>query len=126
VIAPFVYDGDQELAVIKKELPRKLSRSYDRVIKNVADLAGRLKTGGFPVAPLFLWPAAVIYAWAMGGDWNRIILKAGITDGDMAMLIMRTADNLRQITSLRETHPQIAAMAVKARDAILREPVVFV
>jgi superfamily II RNA helicase len=125
VIAPFVYDGDQDLAVIRKELPRRLTRAYDRIITALTDLAERLKQGGFPVAPLFLWPTVVIYEWAAGGDWNRIIRKAGIADGDMAMLIMRTADNLRQITSLRETHPEMSALAAKAREAILREPVIF-
>jgi ATP-dependent RNA helicase HelY len=125
-IAPFVYDGDQDLTVIRKELPGRLTRAYDRVIKTLSPLKERLQEGGFPVAPLYLWPAAVIYEWAAGGDWNRIIRKAGITDGDMAMLIMRTADNLRQIMSLRETHPDTAALAATAREAILREPVVFV
>ena len=125
VIAPFVYDGDQDLVVTRKELPRRLTRAYDRMIATLSDLMERLKAGGFPVAPLFLWPAVVIYEWAAGGDWNRIIRKAGIADGDMAMLIMRTADNLRQITSLRETHSETSALAAKAREAILREPVVF-
>lgn len=125
VIAPFVYDGDQDLTVIREELPGRLTRAYDRVIKTLSPLAGRLKAGGFPVAPLFLWPAVVIYEWAAGGDWDRIIRKAGIADGDMAMLIMRTADNLRQIMSLRESHPEMAALATEARGAILREPVVF-
>jgi len=125
VIAPFVYDGDQDLTVIREELPGRLTRSYDRVLKTLSPLAGRLKAGGFPVAPLFLWPAVVIYEWAAGGDWDRIIRKAGIADGDMAMLIMRTADNLRQVMSLRETHPEMAALAAEARGAILREPVVF-
>ncbi|MCG2742137.1 MAG: DEAD/DEAH box helicase [Syntrophaceae bacterium] len=125
VIAPFVYDGDQDLTVIRKELPGRLTRACDRVVKTLSPLAGRLKEGGFPVAPLFLWPAVVIYEWAAGGDWDRIIRKAGITDGDMAMLIMRTADNLRQVMSLRETHPEMAALATAARGAILREPVVF-
>ena len=126
VVAPFVYDGEQEMLVIRKELPRRLTQAYDRVALALAGLAERLKAGGFAVAPLFLWPAAVLYEWAKGGDWNRIIRKAGIADGDMAMLIMRTADNLRQIASLRETHPETAALAAKAREAILREPVVFV
>jgi len=125
VVAPFVYDGDQGLAVIRKELPRRLIRAYDRVIAALTDLAERLKAGGFPVAPLFLWPAVVIYEWAAGGDWNRIVRKIGIADGDMAMLIMRTADNLRQIVSLRETHPEAAALAAAAREVILREPVLF-
>lgn len=125
VIAPFVYDGDQDLVVIRKELPRRLTRAYDRMIATLSDLMERLKAGGFPIAPLFLWPAVVIYEWAAGGDWNRIIHQRGIADGDMAMLIMRTADNLRQITSLRETHPDTSALAARAREAILREPVVF-
>ena len=125
LIAPFVYDGDQDLVVIRKELPRRLTRAYDRVVAALRDLAERLKAGGFPVAPLFLWPAVVIYEWAAGGDWDRIIRKIGIAEGDMAMLIMRTADNLRQIASLRETHPEASALAARAREAILREPVVF-
>ena len=124
-IAPFVYDGDQELTILRAELPRKLTRVYDRMIHTLSPLAERLKAGGFPVAPLFLWPAAVIYEWAAGGDWDRIVRKAGITDGDLAMLIMRTADNLRQIMSLHETHAETAALAASARETILREPVVF-
>ncbi|MBU2055143.1 MAG: DEAD/DEAH box helicase [Proteobacteria bacterium] len=125
VIAPFVYDGDQDLNMARKDLPSRLTRAYDRVMKTLSDLAERLKAGGFPVAPLYLWPAAVIYEWAAGGNWNLIIRKVGIAEGDMAMLVMRTADNLRQLTSLKETHPEVAALAWKAREAILREPVVF-
>jgi ATP-dependent RNA helicase HelY len=125
VIAPFVYDSDQELTIPRKDLPRLLTRSYDRVVETLKRLTEKLKERGFPAAPLSLWPAVVIYEWAMGGNWDRIVRKMGIADGDMAMLIMRTADNLRQIASLRETHPRIAAQAAVAREGILREPVVY-
>jgi ATP-dependent RNA helicase HelY len=125
VIAPFVYDGDQEPTVIRKNLPHRLVQAYDRMVKTLADLMERLKAGGFPVTPLYFWTAAVIYEWATGGNWDRIIRKAGIADGDMAMLIMRTADNLRQLASLQETHPKMASLAWRAREVILREPVVF-
>ncbi len=125
LIAPFVYDGDQDFPVLRRELPRRLTRGYDRMTATLAELMERLKAGGFPLAPLYLWPAAAIYEWAAGGDWERVIGKAGIADGDMAMLILRTADNLRQIMSLKETHPETAALAARAREAILREPVVF-
>ena len=84
-----------------------------------------MKAAGFSVAPLLLWTASVIYDWARGDDWDVIINKTGIADGDLASLISRTADNLRQIASLKESHPEMAALAVKAREAILREPVVF-
>jgi len=125
VIAPFVYDGDQDLAVDRQALPRRLKSAYDRVVKTLSDLVKRMDAEGFPAAPLFLWPAAAIYEWAAGGDWGLIIRKTGIAEGDMAMLVMRTADNLRQLASLKETHPELAALAWKAREAILREPVVF-
>jgi len=38
---------------------------------------------------------------------------------------LRTADNLRQIASLKDMYPKIAECAYKAREAILREPVLF-
>jgi len=84
-----------------------------------------MKATGFIVRPLYFWTAALMYDWARGGNWEEIMKKMGIADGDMAMLILRTADNLRQITSLKETHPEMAALAVRAREAILREPVIF-
>jgi superfamily II RNA helicase len=124
-IAPFVYDGDQDVSLVMKDLPGRLTRACRRVFKAVSPLSERLKERDFPVSPLTLWPATIIYDWAMGGDWDRIIKKTGIAEGDMAMLILRTADNLRQLMSLRETHMEIAAMAAGARAAILREPVIF-
>jgi superfamily II RNA helicase len=84
-----------------------------------------MKAAGFPVQPLRLWPALVVYDWARGVPWDDIIRRTGINDGDLAMLVLRTADNLRQIASLRESHPETAELAAKGRDAILREPVVF-
>ncbi len=119
------YDGDQDLLVNRKKMPRRLTRSCERVVKAAATLSERMNRGGFPVASLSLWPAVVIHEWATGEEWTRIVRKTGIADGDLAMLIMRTADNLRQIASLKETHPETAALAWKAREAILREPVVF-
>jgi ATP-dependent RNA helicase HelY len=96
-----------------------------RVVRTVKPLCERMEKRGFPVSPLLLWPAAVIYQWAEGGDWDRIIAKTGISEGDMAMLVLRTADNLRQLVSLKETHPEMSSLAAAAREAILREPVVF-
>ena len=109
----------------RKVLPRRLTRSCERVAKAVATLSERMKSGGFSVSSFSLWPAVVIHEWATGEEWTRIVQKTGIADGDLAMLIMRTADNLRQIGSLKATHPETAALAWKAREAILREPVVF-
>jgi superfamily II RNA helicase len=126
VVAPFVYDGDQE--VVLKDTRRRLRRLNEacrRVSTTVRPLLKRLEEAGFPARPLYFWTSWVLYEWAKGGDWDEIIARAGIADGDMAMLVLRTADNLRQIMSLRDVHPDIAERAEKARESILREPVTF-
>jgi len=125
LVAPFVYDSDQELPLDKRRTSRKLSRAFARLVRNLGPLTERMTAAGFPVQPLYFWTSVAVYAWASGEDWDGILERLGVSDGEMAMLILRTADNLRQIASLRETHPKMAELAVKARDAILREPVVF-
>lgn len=125
LIAPFVYDGDQEAGVPEKKIPRKLRQAANRVSLAIKPLISRMKAAGFAMNRQYFWPAYAIYEWAQGNDWDQIIRITGLTDGDMAMLVLRTADNLRQITSLRETHPDMAAVAARAREAILREPVVM-
>jgi hypothetical protein len=57
--------------------------------------------------------------------WDEVVKLTGIAEGDMATLVLRTADNLRQLASLKDTHPVIASCAQKAREGILREPVLF-
>jgi len=125
LVAPFVYDGDQEIKITRKITPRKLVRGFNRLRRQLTDLLERMQQEEFPVSPMFLWPAWAIYAWARGMDWEAITGQIGIADGDFAMLITRTADNLRQIASLKESHPETAALAFEAMDTILREPVVF-
>jgi len=49
----------------------------------------------------------------------------GMAEGDLAMLVTRTADNLRQIASLTKVYPAIARSALDAIAIILREPVAF-
>lgn len=125
VVAPFVHDGDQETRIDLKKMPRRLSQASLRVARTIKPLSRRMEDAGFAVTPLSGWTSVVMYQWARGGDWDEIVQAAGIADGDLAMLILRTADNLRQLMSLKQTHPDIAALALAARVAILREPVVF-
>jgi superfamily II RNA helicase len=125
VIAPFVYDGNHDIKIYEKKSYRKLTRAHNKVVSILRPLSERMKAAGFPVRSLFFWTSALVYDWARGGKWEEIIQKIGIAEGDLAMLILRTADNLRQISSLKETHPEMAALAVKARKVILREPVFF-
>ncbi|MFH1081424.1 MAG: DEAD/DEAH box helicase [Pseudomonadota bacterium] len=125
VVAPFVYDGDHETRIDPKKMHRRLAQACLRVARTLNPLSRRMDEAGFAVNPMSAWTSVVMYQWALGRDWDEIIQAAGIADGDMAMLVLRTADNLRQIISLRQTHPDMADLALKAREAILREPVVF-
>jgi hypothetical protein len=50
---------------------------------------------------------------------------SGLDEGDLAMLIYRTADSLRQLEGLVTSHPRLAASASAAIERLLREPVVL-
>lgn len=126
VMAPFVYDGDQDIRPRHERKPAQvLFKSFHHILDTVQPLRRRLEEAGFTVRPLYFWPAQAMYDWARGREWDEIVRETGIADGDMAMLVLRTADNLRQIASLNDTHPELAQRAVAAVEAISREPVIF-
>jgi superfamily II RNA helicase len=78
---------------------------------------------GFEGRAFYLRPAAAMHAWAKGGSWERVVEASEMEEGDLAMLILRTADNLRHIADLKEFFPETAAAAGRAVDRIVREPV---
>ena len=80
---------------------------------------------GFEVRPMYMRPAAAIFAWATGQSWEKVLQISELEEGDLAMLILRTADNLRHIRSLNRVFPEAAESASLAVEAILREPVVY-
>jgi len=108
-----------------KGLPPKLMRVMRRVLSVIRPLQKRLTEQAFPVHPLLFWPAHVMYDWARGHDWDDVVERWRSSDGELAMLVLRTADNLRQIRSLGVTYPDIAHRADEAIMRILREPVVY-
>jgi superfamily II RNA helicase len=80
---------------------------------------------GFEVRPLYLAPAVTVYAWAGGRSWPEVVRDAGLAEGDLAMLITRTADNLRHIRTLGDVFPRVAATAGQAVELLIREPVAW-
>ncbi|MBW2557557.1 MAG: DEAD/DEAH box helicase [Deltaproteobacteria bacterium] len=125
VIAPFAYDRSYNTTISRTSLPKRLRKAIDRTYKSAEPLSKRMTAAGFDTASLPLWTSAAIYSWASGTEWDRIVQRTKMAEGDLAMLISRTADSLHQIASLKDTHPRIASLAATARRAILREPVVF-
>jgi len=125
LVAPFVHDRDMEVQLDESRVPKRLLNAHDRMKKALGPLMERKAVRGFEVRQVVLWPAATIYAWANGQPWEKVLEIAGMAEGDLAMLVSRTADNLRQIASLTEVYPAIAKSAVEAISIIFREPVVM-
>jgi superfamily II RNA helicase len=127
-IAPFVSDKTREVE-LNQEVSfdrRPIKKVHRLTLGSLKPLWQMKRARGFE-SPLFqFWPAASIYAWACGMKWEDVIRLASVDEGDMAMLIYRTADNLRQIASLNQTHPDLARTANEAVSLLFREPVLIV
>jgi len=125
LVATFVYDKDIEVEFDHTKAPKELLAVFTKMKQGLFPFIDRKMIHGFPVKPIPLWVAATIYAWAKGLDWDQVLQMAGMNEGHLAMLISRTADNLRQIASLTRVYPAIARTANDAITAIMREPVFF-
>jgi len=125
VVAVFAYDRDDEMQLMTPELPHKLMAALRKMLVTVRPLSRRLEAAGFVAAKLRTSAGVAMYYWAQGRNWEDVIKATGVAEGDMASLVLRTGDNLRQITALKDSHPGVAASAGRAREAILREPVLF-
>ncbi len=101
-----------------------LAESFSKVTEGLKHFVGKLVKSKFDVRPLQLRPAATVYAWARGQSWEIALRIAEMEEGDLAMLIVRTADNLRHIRSLKDVFPEAAQTAARSIEKIMREPVV--
>ncbi len=128
LMAPFVNDrrGNRDGGIVKSDDDGKLYRKFSRLVSKLRPLMKRLNREGFPCDALSFWPAKTIYMWASGKSWDETRLESGVDEGDLAMLIFRTAENLRQLTSLSDSHPQLAKTAEEAIVLLLREPISYV
>jgi len=124
IVAAFVNERECDDRLPKRALPRSLASSYRRVKKTLAPFARQMHVEGFPFRPLYLRPAAVLYHWVRGRDWDDIVALSELEEGNLAMLILRTADNLRHIRNLANVFPEAAESAASAVDAMLRDPVI--
>ncbi len=124
LIAAFVNDREVDDRMGKRNVPKRLLKAFLKIRRGLGAFADDLTRDGFEVRSLFLKPAAAINAWASGYPWDRVHTTYDMEEGDLAMLILRTADNLRHIHALSEDFPQVSATAAEAIDMILRDPVV--
>lgn len=124
IIASFVNEREADDHIHPKMMPEALVQAFYEASRGLKPFADKMNRQHFEVRPLQLRPAATVCAWAQGQPWEKAVRIAEIEEGNLAMLILRTADNLRHIRSLKQVFPEAAATAAKAIELILREPVV--
>lgn len=125
VMAAFVNEREPDDRIDKKFLPKKLTKTFHKVRRGLRPFNRHMQERGFSVAPLFLRPAATLYLWATEQSWEDVLAVSEIEEGDLAMLILRTADNLRHIKALAPVFPEAAETAGHAIELILRDPVIM-
>jgi len=124
-LAPFVWDRSQEVD-LKGTAGMDLTPVeglFRSMLDHLREFVVLKDSRGFKTPSISFWPAAILFMWARGATWETLLEVVSVGEGDLASLIMRTADHLRQVAALRETHPELAATAADGIALILREPV---
>lgn len=124
-LAPFVWDRffDKDLVVKTPFDLSEVGEAFSEILQLIEGLRALKARKGFENPEIFFWPAAAVFLWAKGRSWEEVLSTAPVDEGDVTSLIVRTADHLRQITNLDESHPALAATAAEAIAMVLREPV---
>jgi ATP-dependent RNA helicase HelY len=126
VIAPFVMDKDKQVSVTREiwSETRALWARFKRMLVKLTPLTQIMVERGFSVPTIMFWPAASVFLWAQESEWSQITEHIHADEGDLAMVILRTADHLRQLLALEDSQPQLAQTAGQALEKILRAPLV--
>ncbi len=125
-LAPFVWDRSQEVD-LRGTGGMDLSpveELFHGMLDHIREFMVLKDSRGFKTPTISFWPAAILYMWAKGAPWETLMeTVSSVGEGDLASLIMRTADHLRQVAALKETHRALAGTASESIALILREPV---
>ena len=124
-LAPFVWDRTQEVDLrgTGGMDVAPMEGLFRKMVGHLREFVALKESRGFKTPAISFWPAAVLFMWANGATWETVLETVSVGEGDLASLIMRTADHLRQVAALRETHPELAHTASEGIALILREPV---
>jgi superfamily II RNA helicase len=124
-LAPFVWDRDQDME-LRIESPlnlEKLEGTLGNMLDRIEGIRRMKVKRGFENPQFLFWPAAALFLWTKGTDWDELCHVIPVDEGDMASLMVRTADHLRQVTNLADSHPALSSTAERAITLIMREPV---
>lgn len=124
LVTCFVNENESNDRQTRKIAPRKLLNAYGHLRKKLDPFMRHMAHSGFVTRPLYSRPALTLYLWALGKPWEDVLRAAEMEEGNLAVLVLRTADNLRHIFSLAGIFPEAAESAKTAVEAILKDPVV--
>jgi superfamily II RNA helicase len=117
--------GDREINIDFQEGEEKIFLQFKRAVKIARKISQYQDRAGlfFPIV-LDGNAARLLWLWAnQEVDWQTLFEQVEADEGDVVRLILRTADLLGQILYLKETHPQLSAMAKRAIELIRRAPI---
>jgi superfamily II RNA helicase len=123
LMASFVNERETDDSKGKLFKPKTLLDHFIMVKKGLEPFVKHMTDRNFDVRSLFFRPASAIYAWATGQPWEKVLAIAEMEEGDLAMLILRTADNLKHIRTLKQIFPEAAETSATSIDLIMRYPV---
>jgi ATP-dependent RNA helicase HelY len=106
VFACMVNERETDDRMEGRLVPNRLKKTVGRIQKKLTGFARHMKSRGFDVRQFYLRPAAMTHAWASGYPWENVIKEYGMAEGNLAMLMMRTADNLRHAANLVMCFPK--------------------
>jgi len=123
IMAIFVFEREADEKLEKNLVAKPLRNLYRQFAVTLTPFIDEMVDWGFETRVMYLRPAAALHAWARGFAWEFIIELSGLEEGNLVMLILRTADNLRHIRALKDIFPEAAASAGEAIELLLKDPV---
>ena len=123
IMVAFVNERETNDSIDRTVLPDALKNTYFNIRQALLPFMAEMSDCGFATRPMYLRPAVSMYAWCTGKEWEYVQRLSEMEEGNLVMLMLRTADHLRHVRALKDVFPEAAAMAAAAIDLILREPV---
>ncbi len=107
-----LYLSDEILEVLTK---------FEDVIFEVSNV--EWKNAVEPAPDMNFSAAAAAERWADGMAWSDLVFQTKAEEGDLVRLLSRTGEALMQVTHLKDSNPEAAAIARQTAEIILREPI---
>ena len=124
VMASLVNEKDTDDHLDKKSLPRDLVRAMSKDqpwFERLCQIHANPRI--CRAAALSCGPRPRSGPGPQSDPWEKTVKAGQTTEGDLAMLVLRTADHLRHLAGLKNVFPAMAESARQAVDLILRDPV---